>query len=732
MRSKTATAAFLAIVLLLFSATLQAEITYMQAKVFYDSEDRQLELRAMGLDIVISGEDYFEIITYPEEFERIQGLGFQTELIHADLVDFYQSRLDPTRDMGGYWTLSEIYAHVDSIIAEHPDIVSAKISLGQTIEGRDMWAFKISDNPEIDEDEPEVLFTSAIHAREVITPLVVLHFVDHITDNYATDPDIQELIDSREIWIVPVVNPDGYYHNEVIAPGGGGMWRKNRRDNGDGTFGVDLNRNYGYMWGYNNYGSSPDPSSLTYRGTGPFSEPESQNMRDFHIAHEFEIVVYFHSYSNIFYTAWGYDNSYPEDFDIFNYIVDSARTWNGYANGVGVAGINGCTDDWCYGERTLKGKEFGLTWEVGGSEDGFWPIPARIPFLIEENLGACMFVARAAGRIDSLYKARPPQVPDLTAPELVEELNYDVTWTFEDTLNPAVAFELSELMDHQTLIDQCDDFGYCLENNGFEVTTERAHSGPSSFYCGEDMVLMRYFIYEIPLQVQVGDSIKFWTYYDMGEHTDYGFVYAIGETHEGAIPGNISTTDNWYGYNWGHGITGQSGGWVEGLFDLSDYVGEHVLIAFVFSYHTLGLVEGIYFDDIQPIHVFNGENIYPIAGEDRLFNFTDKPDGEYFYRMRAQDAEDQWSPYSFISQTTVQIPTYICGDPNGDEDVNVSDAVYIINYVFAGGNPPDPMESGDTNCDETVNVSDAVLIINYVFMGGNYPCDTDGNGIPDC
>ncbi len=75
---------------------------------------------------------------------------------------------------------------------------------------------------------------------------------------------------------------------------------------------------------------------------------------------------------------------------------------------------------------------------------------------------------------------------------------------------------------------------------------------------------------------------------------------------------------------------------------------------------------------------------------------------------------------------------YICGNANGDNDVNISDAVWIINYVFVSGNPPDPLESGDANCDGDVNVSDAVWIINYVFVGGNDPCDTDGDGIPDC
>ena len=77
-------------------------------------------------------------------------------------------------------------------------------------------------------------------------------------------------------------------------------------------------------------------------------------------------------------------------------------------------------------------------------------------------------------------------------------------------------------------------------------------------------------------------------------------------------------------------------------------------------------------------------------------------------------------------------PSYVCGDANADESVNVTDAVWIINYVFAGGDPPDPLEAGDTNCDSTCNVADAVWIINYVFAGGSAPCDTNGDAVPDC
>ena len=148
-----------------------------------------------------------------------------------------------------------------------------------------MWAVKISDNPNVNEDEPEVLFNSAIHAREVITPEVLLHAMDHLTDNYGVLPEITDLVDNREMWFVVVVNPDGYFHNQVIEPNGGGMWRKNRRQIVASIYGVDLNRNYGYEWGYDDLGSSSSPTAETYRGNGPFSEPESQNMKQFTEAH---------------------------------------------------------------------------------------------------------------------------------------------------------------------------------------------------------------------------------------------------------------------------------------------------------------------------------------------------------------------------------------------------------------------------------------------------------------
>jgi murein tripeptide amidase MpaA len=182
---------------------------------------------------------------------------------------------------------------------DHPSITSAKFSIGTSIEGRDLWAIKVSDNPGTDEVEPEVFYTGIHHAREPISAEVLLHTIDHLTDNYGSDPTVTDIMDGRELWFLPVMNPDGYVYNETTDPEDGGMWRKNRRNNGNGTYGVDPNRNYGYNWGYDDVGSSPFTFHEGYRGTGPFSEPENQAVRDFTEGREFAIAMNYHSYGNL-------------------------------------------------------------------------------------------------------------------------------------------------------------------------------------------------------------------------------------------------------------------------------------------------------------------------------------------------------------------------------------------------------------------------------------------------
>jgi len=225
--------------------------------------------------------------------------GIKHDILIADIKEKYLSKINDIRKgnqsesvcdlvnfsygtMGHYHTYDEIIRNLDSMHAKYPNIVSAKVQIGLSIEGRAIYAVKISDNPSINEREQEgvAYFDALHHSREPMALESVLYYMWWLLENYGVDNDATYLIDNRELHFVPVVNPDGYVYNQMTNPQGGGMWRKNRRNNGDGSYGVDLNRNYSSSFG-NPLGSSSNPSSDTYSGTSAFSEPETRAVRDY-------------------------------------------------------------------------------------------------------------------------------------------------------------------------------------------------------------------------------------------------------------------------------------------------------------------------------------------------------------------------------------------------------------------------------------------------------------------
>ncbi len=286
--------------------------------------------------------------------------------------------------MGGYFTFVEMQQILDSMALLYPNIISVKQALSpQSIEGRNIWQVKISDNPNVDENEPEVLYSSLHHAREAASLSQLIFYMWYLLENYATNSDIKGIVDNSEMYFVPCVNPDGYVYNQTTNPNGGGMWRKNRKVNGGGTFGVDLNRNYGYNWGYDNVGSSPTSSSDTYRGTAAFSEPETQAMRNFCNTRQFVTALNAHTYSNLLIYPWGYLPSIytPDSATFVNWSVlltEDSRFLYGTGDQTVAYVTNGDSDDWMYGEQTSKPKILSMTPEAGSSVDGFWPASSRI------------------------------------------------------------------------------------------------------------------------------------------------------------------------------------------------------------------------------------------------------------------------------------------------------------------------------------------------------------------
>lgn len=197
-------------------------------------------------------------------------------------------------------------------------------SVGSSVDGRPILAIKISDFPNVKErHEPDILFVGLHHAREWISAEVPYYFAYRLVELYDLDPEVKRFVDNCEIWIVPVLNPDGLefsrtYFDCPDCPGGNARyWRKNRVNNGDGTFGVDLNRNYGtFNWGQDVEDGISDGSSITsdvtYWGPYPFSEPETVAMRDLilDVENDFQAVVSYHSYWQMIAYPWGY-TPYP-------------------------------------------------------------------------------------------------------------------------------------------------------------------------------------------------------------------------------------------------------------------------------------------------------------------------------------------------------------------------------------------------------------------------------------
>jgi hypothetical protein len=293
-------------------------------------------------------------------------------------------------------------AQIDTILTTtlpgaHPSLCAVQ-TIGTSIEGRPIKALKISNNPGVnDPAKGDVVIMATHHAREWMSTETALYIADQLLTRYATDPDVKADVDRLQIWIIPVVNPDGFAFTRT----GNRFWRKNRRDNGDGTRGVDLNRNYGYQWGLNS-GSSPDTWVDTYRGTGPFSEPEIAAMRDFLQARtNLKTILTYHSFSELFLRPWAYTTADPPGeptlaaLALRNIAAIQAVHGHLYNENIGYTS-SGETNDFAWGTMRVSG----FTPEVRPTATGvggFDPPETEIIPNIEENFAAARALIHDAG-----------------------------------------------------------------------------------------------------------------------------------------------------------------------------------------------------------------------------------------------------------------------------------------------------------------------------------------------
>lgn len=315
--------------------------------------------------------------------------GIPFSIVIQDLQAWYAARAandagprgGAVGSMGGFRTLAEIAAEMDRLAALHPQLVSAKFSLGNSLQGRPIYAFRISSAPAAhDPSKPTAWFDALHHAREPMSGEAILRFAAFLADGYGVDADATRIVATRNCIFIPCVNPDGYEYNRQTDPNGGGMWRKNRRSNGGGSYGVDLNRNYSWEWGPQWQGSSGDPNSETYRGTAPFSEPETAILRDTLALQTPAMSQSCHTYGNLLLYSWGYDNVVTPDDAAFQAYGADMTAENGFQTGTIWQVLylaNGGSTDYHYGQHGA----FAFTPEIGDGNDGFWPAPSRIDAL---------------------------------------------------------------------------------------------------------------------------------------------------------------------------------------------------------------------------------------------------------------------------------------------------------------------------------------------------------------
>ncbi len=320
-------------------------------------------------------------------------------------------------ELPGHHDSDEIEGVLLALHARYPERTEVE-GIGLTHEGRPILAMRIAnDIADPGFDRPDVLFIGGTHGCEPASTETVLRFLVFLV--VAWD-ELGELVEDRNVWVVPILNPDGL---DYFYAGGPLWWRKNRRPVVGARWrstGVDLNRNFPLAWGHEGGGSSPNPDSAMYRGPEPISEPESRALHDLVMRRDVRVCFTFHTFGNQYLYPISYEPRDPEDIQFYQAFCTAASELNGYAYGNPASGMipvhgrlpNGDFDDWMQGDRGLadrsiyKTPSLSMTVEVAETLGAtYFEQPDVNLFFLETvvpNLCAIEIADDPYGAIDSL------------------------------------------------------------------------------------------------------------------------------------------------------------------------------------------------------------------------------------------------------------------------------------------------------------------------------------------
>lgn len=656
--------------------------TEINSKLLLIRIDTDENLDALPRDMEIVGSninEYIELIIAENRLQELTKIGIKYEIIIDDLQDYDQSV------RGIYHTLAQVENILQDIASNYPSITDL-YSIGITYEGRDIWCLEISDNPGIDEGEPGVVFSGLHHAREWPTVEICLYAADQLTSEYGSNTEITNAVNNNRIWLITCVNPDGYYY----CYDQGHDWRKNRRPN-LGEIGIDLNRNYagssdGDPWG--TWGSVGDgsitnnPGEEVYCGPSPFSEAETQAMRDIYLNNDIHASIAWHTHGELVLYPWAYSFDQSPDYTYLTQVAQNIASEITRQSGSGaytpqqgavLYPTTGDNTDWVYGYgHYVQGRPtFAFTIEACSS---FHPSASYLDQIVQENFDAALYILGEAEDIRDTVTPRviPPIIDEMG---MDQDGDYTVSWEEQNPDANPTKFQLDELIGPNFELDDAESGSGFWDLDGFSLSTAKSHSSSYSYKSGPGGNQVFTMTTVDPIPIIEGMKLDFWCWYDIEENWDMAFV-------------EVSTNER--SYDLLDSYTGNSGGWQHKQYSLDDYSGESIFIRLRYITDDYTLEEGIYFDDITPVVDWDYITTLSDSITNDYFDITGKLDGIYYYRVKGYNSEHEWGDFSTLEDIEVGIPendppnnpvidgptkgkpgelydyTFSCVDPNGD------------------------------------------------------------------
>jgi carboxypeptidase T len=757
-----------------------AQEKHQRAKINFNTPNDLVTLDALGIpvDHGTHKKGHFIISDFSvSEIALARNAGFDVEVLIEDSKEYFlqQNRnkagvqQNPTcsgsntidyetpsnfqlGSMGGYLTYQEMLDNLDLMQTLYPNLITQKENIstfltnGQAdnsttppIGGNGIKWVKISDNPNSSEGEPQILYTAIHHAREPAGLSQLIFYMWYLLENYDSDPEVKSIVDTTELYFVPVINPDGYLYNEKTDPNGGGFWRKNRF-NGHG---VDLNRNYDYyingdpnngIWG--GEGASSDPNDQTYHGTAPFSEIEAQAMKWFVENHEFIMAFNNHTSGDLLLYPYGYTNNVPTvENDLFQGISEELVSQNGFNNILSseLYAAAGDSDDFMYGTVLTHDKIYSFTPEIGPQ---FWPPSSQIEDICKGMMYLNITSSKMVNNYATVKDTAPLYVGNLSTINtsfdvqrlgllgdgnftvrinpisanitavgnpinyngliILQETDGIIQYTLAPTtqIGDDISFELiinNGSFDSTTLINKkfgtlntiFEDAGDSVTdnfvNNGWDTTMTTFVSPSSSLTespngnypnnANETITLES----PVDLTNALGANVTFYAKWEIENNWDYTQFEVSIDNGANWIPQcgnytNLGSTNN--GQPTGEPLyDGTQNDWVLETIDLSDYLGESILVRFQFESDNAFRADGFYFDDLK-INILN-ETLGIQDTETNPFSIYPNPVQNYLnittalndYKIEVYSIQGQLISVSFANNgsQTVDYSNYASG-----------------------------------------------------------------------